>query len=153
MKQKSATGGCQCGRVRYTIEPAHSIVYACHCRECQKQSSSAFGLSMPVRASTIQLSGDPAFYERPNHSGSSTRCFFCPNCGSRIYHRDASAGEFISLKAGTLDDTSGLTLAAHLWVCRKQPWLPIDTDLPAFETQPDDVGAWRAGLIEPADGF
>jgi len=106
---------------------------------------------MPVRASTIQLSGSPAFYERPNHSGSSTRCFFCPNCGSRIYHRDASAGEFISLKAGTLDDTSGLTLVAHLWVCRKQSWVRLEPELPAFDTQPDVLGGWRAGLLSKSD--
>jgi len=106
---------------------------------------------MPVRASTIQLSGSPALYERPNHSGSSTRCFFCPHCGSRIYHRDASAGEFISLKAGTLDDTSGLTLVAHLWIGRKQPWVRIESGLPAFDAQPDDLAGWRAGLISDSD--
>ena len=81
-------------------------------------------------------------------SGSTTRCFFCPACGSRLYHRDATAGEFISLKAGTLDDTSDLRLVAHLWVSRKQPWVRLDPDLGVFDTQPDDLAAWRARLLE-----
>jgi len=147
MIESTASGGCQCGQVRYTITPAHSIVYACHCRECQKQSSGAFGLSMPVRLSAIRFDGDMAVYERPTDSGAVTVCFFCPSCGSRIYHRDSTAGEFISLKAGTLDDTSGLSLVAHLWVCRKQPWIRIDPELPAFDTQPDDLGHWRSRLV------
>lgn len=148
MSRKSAKGGCQCGQVRYTIRPAHSIVYACHCRECQKQSSSAFGLSMPVPVSAFQIDGQLGVYERPADSGAVTRCHFCPECGSRIYHRDSTAGEFLSLKAGSLDETSRLRLVAHLWVCRKQPWLEINTGLPAFDRQPDELGKWRAGLVE-----
>lgn len=150
MRLKRAKGGCQCGRVRYAIEPAHVIVYACHCRECQKQSSSAFGLSMPVRASSIEIDGALAVYERPAATGAVTRCFFYPDCGSRIYHRDATAGEFISLKAGSLDDTAELTLVAHLWICRKQPWVRLDPKLAAFDTQPEDLGGWRAALVSTA---
>lgn len=147
MIESTASGGCQCGQVRYTMTPAHSIVYACHCRECQKQSSGAFGLSMPVRMSAIRFDGDMAVYGRPTDSGAVTTCFFCPRCGSRIYHRDSTAGEFISLKAGTLDDTSVLCLVAHLWVRRKQPWIRIDPELPSFDTQPDDLGQWRSNLV------
>jgi len=106
---------------------------------------------MPVSILTIEIEGALAVYERPADSGSATRCHFCPICGSRIYHRDSTAGKFISLKAGTLDDTSGLTLVAHLWVCRKQPWVPLEPELPAFDTQPDDLGGWRAGLISKSD--
>ena len=37
-------GGCQCGAIRYQLLRAPVALYACHCRDCQKQSSSAFGL-------------------------------------------------------------------------------------------------------------
>ena len=36
--KRSRTGGCQCGGVRY------EVVFVCHCRECRRQSSSAFGI-------------------------------------------------------------------------------------------------------------
>ena len=39
------TGGCQCGAIRYEISSPPVELYVCHCRECQKQSSSAFGIS------------------------------------------------------------------------------------------------------------
>ena len=42
-------GGCQCGTIRYKIRGEPWAIYACHCTECQRQSTSAFGLSMPVR--------------------------------------------------------------------------------------------------------
>jgi hypothetical protein len=43
------TGGCQCGAVRYEVSREPLALYVCHCRECQKQSASAFGMSLIVR--------------------------------------------------------------------------------------------------------
>jgi hypothetical protein len=39
-------GGCQCGRVRYRVEGEPLTLGICHCTECQRQSGSAFGMSM-----------------------------------------------------------------------------------------------------------
>jgi hypothetical protein len=63
---QAMTGGCQCGRVRYR--------YACHCRECQKQSASAFGLSVPVPSADLTVQGDVGCYERQADSGAKTAC-------------------------------------------------------------------------------
>jgi hypothetical protein len=52
-----------------------------------------------------------------------------------------------TLKAGTLDDTLAIRVAAHLWTARKQPWVQLDPDVPAFPGQPDDLAAWRRDLI------
>jgi hypothetical protein len=30
------TGGCQCGKIRYEITEAPTLVYTCHCRDCQR---------------------------------------------------------------------------------------------------------------------
>ena len=45
---RGKTGGCQCGSIRYRIKQEANMLYACHCRDCQKQSGSAFGLSLIV---------------------------------------------------------------------------------------------------------
>ena len=33
---RTMTGGCQCGRVRYTVEVTDDTAYLCHCRMCQR---------------------------------------------------------------------------------------------------------------------
>jgi hypothetical protein len=53
-------------------------------------------------------------------SGRTKRCTFCPDCGTRIYHQVLEA--VMSLKPGTLDDTSWLAPDSHYWTKRKQPW-------------------------------
>ena len=37
-------GGCLCGAVRYESEAEPVLTAVCHCRDCQKQTSSAFSV-------------------------------------------------------------------------------------------------------------
>lgn len=140
------TGGCQCRSVCYRVAARSPVVYACHCRECQKQSASAFGLSLPVARSDFQVNGALSSWERATDLGSRTHCFFCPACGSRVYHASDRSPDRVTVKAGSLDDTSGLHPVAHIWVSRKQPWVIIPDAVPTHPTQPDDLTAWRSAL-------
>ncbi len=143
-------GGCQCGAVRYAVNARRLIVYACHCLECQKQTASAFALSIPVPAKDFEITGPVAIYRRPTDSGSHTNCHFCKVCGTRLYHQSERSRDMITIKGGTLDDTSSLVPVAHLWTQRKQPWLTLPDGSLQFETQPDDLKAWRDGLVAAA---
>ena len=40
-----ATGGCQCGAVRYTINREPKQLIICHCTQCQRRYG-AFGMSL-----------------------------------------------------------------------------------------------------------
>ncbi len=54
------TGGCQCGQVRYELTGSPLGLYVCHCRECRKQSASAFGISAFFRSADLRLLGGDA---------------------------------------------------------------------------------------------
>ena len=47
-RETPLTGGCQCGGVRYRLQAAAMPPIICHCTECQKQTASAFGMTLPV---------------------------------------------------------------------------------------------------------
>ncbi len=131
------TGGCQCGAVRYelTAEPLH--VSVCHCRECQKQSASAFGVSVVVPRKALRLThGAPATWSRPTDSGRTLDCLFCPACGTRVWH----AGELsdtVSVKGGSLDNPPDLTTATHIWTSRKLPGVVIPERAARFAEEPE----------------
>ena len=123
-------GGCQCGSVRYRLEAEPTGLAVCHCRDCQRQSGSAFALSLDVPAEAFRLlSGELRTFEASCASGRTKECAFCPRCGTRIYHRGAWG---MSIKAGTLDDTSRLVPGAHYWTKRKQPWVAIPEGVRCF---------------------
>lgn len=146
------TGTCQCGSVRYTISAPPIVTLVCHCIDCQKLSASAFSLTMAVhRDSFIVDSGDLQSWERPTADGGAAICYFCPECGNRIFHENPEMPEVLRLKPGTLDDTSSIRPEAHVWTKRAQPWVNIPSDMPSYEGQPDvgvlmrDLGKNRPG--------
>lgn len=145
------TGGCQCGAIRYTLRGAPVVFYICHCTECQKQSASAFGESFRVRQDDLEVDGAVATFTRIGTSGNELACDFCPDCGTRLFHRRAKYSETMNIKAGTLDDTSWLRPAGHIWVRSKQPWVKIGANELTYERQPEDGDAaltarWEAML-------
>ena len=140
-----ASGSCQCGHVTYEVTEQPVATAVCHCIDCQKLSAGAFSLTMYLKRSGFRLlSGDLKSWERPTHSGGVAVCWFCPDCGNRIYHENPGIPEFIRLKPGTLDDTSVLRPQVSVWTCRRQPWLEHYADLPAFDKQPDIAAAMAA---------
>lgn len=142
------TGGCQCDSTRYEISEMPLTLYACHCTECQKQSSSGFGMSMPVPKSRFSvIAGEPKSWERIAESGNIVSCYFCSVCGTRLFHRPARNGQIVNVKPGTLDDTKWLNPVGHLWIKSAQPWVAIPEDIPCFESQPESFeplfSAWN----------
>lgn len=119
-------GGCQCGKLRYEVASAPLDVYVCHCRECRKQSASAFGISVIVRSADLHLvQGEPHCWSRPADSGRTLDCFFCPDCGARVWHGNREREEKVSIKGGSLDEPVDLGAAYHIWTSRKLPGVLI----------------------------
>lgn len=131
-------GGCQCGELRYEIAREPLALYVCHCRECQKQSASAFGMSLEVpRAGLRLVQGTPKFWTRAADSGRRLKCAFCPTCGSRLWHESGGASQTITIKAGSLDAPADMSRAIHIWVSRKLPGVVIPDGAKQFPEEPD----------------
>jgi hypothetical protein len=131
-------GGCQCGAVRYEITGAPVALYVCHCRECQKQSASAFGISVIVRRSDFRVArGEVKVWSRATDSGGTLACAFCADCGSRLWHESGGATDTISVKGGSLDEAVDLWSAVHIWTARKLPGVVILETAAQFLGEPD----------------
>jgi hypothetical protein len=146
------SGGCQCGAVRYRITGWPLTLYCCHCSECQHQSSSAFGMSLRLNRSDVDIDMTAMHYWiRDEGKPTEAHCRFCPRCGSRIMH-DRPDAEAVTIKAGTLDDRSWLRPVGHIWTASAQPWMPIDDTLLNYPHQPesdDDLyAAWQEQSVE-----
>lgn len=115
---------CQCGVIDFTA--SHHVpqeVYFCHCLECRKQSSSAFGVSaiFPTEGTwppPADVMAHLQMWSRPSKSGGVLQCYFCNACGVRIAHitklPDGSFGNSISIKGGAVEGLN-VTGAKHIW--------------------------------------
>jgi len=132
------TGGCQCGELRYESAGEPLALYVCHCRECQRQSASAFGMSLQVPSAGLRVTqGHPKFWSRPADSGRRVKCVFCPHCGSRLWHERDGPAETLTIKAGSLDEPVDFSTAIHIWTSRKLPGMVIPADAEQFPQEPD----------------
>lgn len=133
------TGGCQCSYLRYEITGRARALYVCHCLECQKQSASAFGISLIVESGDLHLlHGKPQRWSRATGSGRQLDCFFCPHCGARIWHGDKDKAALVSVKGGSLDQPPDLSRAVHIWVKRKLPGIILPAGAVQFDEEPDE---------------
>jgi hypothetical protein len=144
---KILEGKCQCGELRYRVTGTPLTVFACHCTECQRQSSSAFGMALWMKDANIELlSGALKHWIRSLPSGRSMECSFCPTCGTRLFHKVLGQSDIISIKPGTLDDTRWLKPAGHIWTRSMQPWVLLDPESLQYEENPDSfsglISAW-----------
>lgn len=141
-------GRCQCKGVVYKITSAPLAVYACHCTECQRQSGSAFSLSLLAERSAVVVEdGKPAVWERQHESGRVIDCLMCAVCGTRLFHEPRANTKVTIVKAGNLDDTSWLFPVGHIWTRSALPWVAIPKDAVNHDVQPPNfvniIEAWQ----------
>src|SRR6185436_13652648 len=75
-------GGCACGAVRYRLESAPMFVHCCHCRDCQRQTGSAFVLNALIETDRVtMLGGAFARSAMPTDSGRPHGVDRCTKCG------------------------------------------------------------------------
>src|SRR6185436_2428547 len=102
------SGGCACGAIRYTSTGDPLFALNCHCRDCQRESGSAFVPVLGVRkAGFVVARGSPRYFQIAADSGSTTTRAFCGDCGSPLFGLPGSAPEMVTIRAGSLDDPSG----------------------------------------------
>ena len=130
------TGGCLCGRVRYTVtgEPAFSGL--CHCRNCQRYTGSAFETLIAFPAASVSVQGELKTYDDTGDSGQPVHRRFCPNCGSGVVNEvDVLPGVTIVL-AGTLDDPAAFKPTMDVYWSSAQPWVHTSSERTRFPKMP-----------------
>ncbi|MDB5505470.1 MAG: Gfa-like protein [Devosia sp.] len=144
-------GGCLCGVVRYELTAGPLGVYNCHCKDCQRLTGSAYGMSMPMPKSSLKhLSGALRRVEKIADSGRKAVMVSCAACGSFLWNEPVSTPETIVLKPGSLDDGSWVIPIGNIWTDRAAPGVHIDVALVNILGQPADrqplYDAWTKHL-------
>ena len=152
MRTFPQNGGCLCGDVRYTVTEDPVTLYACHCTDCQRETGAAFTLSAVVRSEALVLtSGAPREFSCELSDGRTKSASYCPRCITKLWGRSTTTG-LANLDVGTLDDTSWVAPAGHIWTRSAQSWLTLPEGSLAFEAAPGEAGvlalvrAWKAEL-------
>ena len=96
------TGGCACGRVRFTAAVENDDAYLCHCRMCQRATGSVSIAFKNVKASDVQWDGEPDWYE----SSPIAARPYCRECGTSLGFLFKEDSENMDLTVASFDDPS-----------------------------------------------
>lgn len=127
MAQVNAEGGCFCRAIRYKVVGEVLGSGACHCRDCQYICGGAPSYVFLVAAHNLKITqGETARYRSTADSGAIRVRHFCPNCGTPLFAENSAYPSVISIKAGSLDDTSLYKPTAHFWTESAPAWHHIE---------------------------
>ena len=126
--EKTTTGRCLCGDIRFEFKGAPLRTVHCHCESCRRHTSSPISTFLTIDKDSFRYTqGAPVgFFSTP---GLVERTH-CGRCGSPISYE--TKGEF-ALYACTLDDPKQLKPTYHVLTVEQLPWLEIADDLPRYE--------------------
>lgn len=130
------SGGCACGKVRYTCSAAPIAMLNCHCLDCQVSSGAPFASGIVVALAATRVEGTPSSYTVTAASGGRTVRSFCGACGTPLFTTGETIPDFMSIRFPTLDDPGSFKPMLDIYVSRAQPWTCLDTGIPQFETSP-----------------
>jgi hypothetical protein len=140
-------GGCACGAVRYRLASDPLVVHCCHCRNCQRQTGSAFVINLLIEADRVEVAGEPQPVDAPRDDGSVQRIHRCPSCQVAVFS-EYGRPEILFVRAGTLDDPSTVTPDVHIFTRSKVPWVALPGGARAFDVYYDSKTVWSAASLE-----
>jgi hypothetical protein len=130
-------GGCLCGAIRYSSNAEPVMTAVCHCKHCQRQTGSAFSPLVAVPKGTLDMDRILlTTFDDVGESGLPVKRNFCGKCGSPITTEVAAMPDLEWIKAGTLDDTSWVSPAVHIWCDSAQPWTTMSDSSAKFPKNP-----------------
>ena len=142
-------GGCACGATRYRMATPPMFVHCCHCRDCQRQTGSAFVLNALVETSRVTLlKGELTRSEMPTDSGRPHGIDRCAACGTAVWSEYGGLETLRFVRVGTLDDPSALPPDVHIYTRSKLPWVALPEGVPSFDAYYDAKRLWPAASLE-----
>lgn len=121
------------------------FVNCCHCKDCQRQTGSAFVINAIIETARIEkLSGEPVPVRVPADSGRPHDIYRCPKCQIALWSDYGGRPAIRFVRVGTLDEPSCLAPNAHIFTRSKLPWVELSKDIPAFDVYYDMKKLWPA---------
>ena len=137
------TGGCMCGRIRYTAQVENDEAYLCHCRMCQRATGGVSIAFKNMKKAAVVWSRVPDWY----HSSPIARRPYCRDCGTPLGFEYPDS-ENMDLTVGSFDDPSRFRPIHHFGVeSMHRAWINTE-GLPEYRVadNPGSVDRWMKAI-------
>lgn len=122
----AASGGCQCGAVRYRATAFLDSSHICHCRMCQKAVGNFFAALIGIPREAFEWTrGAPALFQ----SSDPVTRGFCRTCGTPLLY-DYADSKHLNVTTGSLDNPAQFPPQVQFGNEARMPWFGDLCSLP-----------------------
>jgi hypothetical protein len=130
-REPVATGGCQCGAIRYAFYAPLEGAHACHCRMCQRATGGVFAALVGGQPENFAWTrGTPKFFA----SSSLAKRAYCADCGTPLTFKYDAPGSRMNVTIGSLDDPELAPIESQMGVESRLSWVKFCEGLPEERT-------------------
>ena len=135
MNDKTISGSCLCGAVRYRATGEVQRFYHCHCSRCRKISGTGHASNLFLKGTLTWESGEELLrsYKLPEAERFTNT--FCDTCGSRLPRFIEDYG-MVFIPAGSLDDEPAMGPQARIFTGSRATWSCDSAELTEFDEYP-----------------
>lgn len=133
-----ATGGCQCGAIRYAFYSPLENAHVCHCRMCQRATGGVFAaLAGTALEHFVWTRGTPTFFASSNLA----KRGFCEKCGTPLSFKYDDGNARLYVTIGSLDHPEGVPIIKQFGIESRLPWVKFCEEVPGSPTgvTPEDL--------------
>ena len=144
VKTPIATGGCQCGAVRYEMYVAPQNSHVCHCRMCQRATGGVFAaLAGAPKVEFAWTKGAPAMFASSNLAQRG----FCRDCGTPLSFAYNTPEARIYVTIGSLDAPEDAPIVMQYGIEARLAWVKFCEEVKSERTgESADAQAFFANM-------
>ena len=120
------TATCQCGELKAHCDGEPLVVSLCSCRDCQRRTGSAFGLSAFYPWQAVTIEGDRNTFARTSDDGFGVAFHLCPTCGTSVFWDNARMAEVVAVGVGGFADPTFPMPVRTVYDEHRHPWIGFE---------------------------
>lgn len=120
---------CACGAVTLACRGDPIRTSACHCRNCQSRSGSAFAAQARWPAEAMTVTGDTRTFQLTGDAGGVATFRFCTACGVTCWFSASGQPGVVAVPIGLFADPHALPRPSYsVYESRKWDWVSVEAD-------------------------
>lgn len=132
-----ATGGCQCGAIRYEFYAPLEGMHVCHCRMCQRATGGLFAALAGGKPENFAWTrGNPRFFASSNLA----RRAYCADCGTPLSFKYETPTARMYVTIGSLDDPEQARIEKQFGIESRLSWVKFCEEVPQERTAESPEG-------------
>lgn len=144
--KSNVTGGCECGRVRYSAPRDSSSLKStlCYCKQCQRHGGAPFIAFLDLKRESTRWTTAPDTFASSDFAARD----FCKVCGSTIGMRYHFQEKSLGVTLGSVDKDCDIVpeITCHIFLKDCPAWYQLPDDGKPRYQEFDDDGRYQDGI-------